>query len=116
MLDDKIRLYTETSRHFSGRFLSRNNTLWLSYVIKTPGYSLFIGGDGGYGSHVAEIGKKHGPFDLAVLENGQYNALWRNIHHFPKTFCGLPVTLAPAGYFRCIPANSVWLFIPGTSR
>jgi len=84
MLDDKIRLYTETSRHFSGRFLSRNNTLWLSYVIKTPGYSLFIGGDGGYGSHVAEIGKKHGPFDLAVLENGQYNALWRNIHHFPE--------------------------------
>lgn len=84
MLDDKICLYIETSRHFSGRFLSRNNTLWLSFVIKTPDFSLFIGGDGGYGCHVAAIGKKHGPFDLAVLENGQYNALWRNIHNFPE--------------------------------
>ncbi len=84
MLDNKISLYTETSRHFSGRFLSRNNTLWLSYVLKTPGFNLFIGGDGGYGNHVKEIGKKHGPFDLAVLENGQYNALWRNIHNFPE--------------------------------
>lgn len=83
-LDKQIHLYTETARHFSGRFLSRNNTLWMSYVIKTPDFSLFIGGDGGYGKHLAKIGDKHGPFDLVILENGQYNALWRHIHHFPE--------------------------------
>src|SRR5690606_10100528 len=29
------------------------------------------------------IGSQHGPFDLAVLENGQYNERWKYIHMFP---------------------------------
>jgi L-ascorbate metabolism protein UlaG (beta-lactamase superfamily) len=42
-----------------------------------------MSGDGGYGTHFAEIGKQHGPFDLAILENGQYNLAWQNIHMLP---------------------------------
>ncbi len=30
------------------------------------------------------IGKKFGPFDLAILENGQYNRNWRYIHQLPE--------------------------------
>ena len=34
-------------------------------------------------THFAEIGKKFGPFDLAILENGQYNKNWKYIHMQP---------------------------------
>ena len=46
--------------------------------------NLFLGGDSGYESHYKDIGEKHGPFDLAILENGQYNESWPFIHHTPE--------------------------------
>jgi L-ascorbate metabolism protein UlaG (beta-lactamase superfamily) len=81
------------ARHFSGRGLKRNQSLWLSFVLQTPTMKIFIGGDGGYDKHFAEIGKTFGPIDLAILENGQYNKNWRYIHMLPeeitKAFNGL---------------------------
>ena len=75
---------TVPSRHFSGRQLKRNQALWMSFVLKTPSQNLFLGGDSGYDSHFAEIGNKFGPFDLAILENGQYDKSWKNIHLMPN--------------------------------
>jgi L-ascorbate metabolism protein UlaG (beta-lactamase superfamily) len=72
------------ARHFSGRGLKRNQTLWVSFALKTPTMNIFIGGDGGYDTHFSETGKKFGPFDLAILENGQYNKNWRYIHQLPE--------------------------------
>ena len=71
------------ARHFSGRGFRRNQTLWTAFVLKTPSMQLFIGGDGGYDTHFAEIGKAFGPMDLAILENGQYNRHWKYIHTLP---------------------------------
>jgi L-ascorbate metabolism protein UlaG (beta-lactamase superfamily) len=71
------------ARHFSGRGLKRNQTLWASFVLQTPSMKIFIGGDGGYDNHFAEIGKKFGPIDLAILEQGQYNERWKYIHMLP---------------------------------
>lgn len=85
-LDDNFTVYTQTARHFSGRGLMRNKALWMSYVLQTPTMRLFIGGDSGYDSHFAEIGTKFGPFDLAILENGQYDNKWRYIHTLPNEF------------------------------
>ncbi|HNX59189.1 MAG TPA: MBL fold metallo-hydrolase, partial [Spirochaetota bacterium] len=73
-----------TSRHFSGRTLSRNTTLWTSFVVATNVRRIFIGGDSGYGAHFRMIGEEYGPFDLALLECGQYNAHWRTNHMFPE--------------------------------
>lgn len=42
-----------------------------------------MGGDSGYGNHFTEIGEKYGPFDLAVMETGQYNEKWPYIHTLP---------------------------------
>ncbi|MCP9763250.1 MBL fold metallo-hydrolase [Lacihabitans soyangensis] len=70
-------------RHFSGRMFKRNQALWTSFVLKTPSQNLFLGGDSGYDKHFAEIGEKFGPFDLAILENGQYNKSWKHIHLMP---------------------------------
>lgn len=77
---------TTPGRHFSGRGLARNKSLWLSFVFVTPSMRFFLGGDSGYDNHFAEIGKLHGPFDLAILENGQYDRKWKYIHLMPNEF------------------------------
>lgn len=83
-LDDSLTVHTTPARHFSGRGLKRNNTLWMSYVLETPTRKIYIGGDSGYDTHFAEIGNKYGPFDLVMLENGQYDKNWRYIHLQPE--------------------------------
>ncbi len=82
-LEDGFKVHSVPARHFSGRGFKRNQTLWASFVLKTPGQQIFIGGDSGYDSHFAEIGNTFGGFDLAILENGQYNKNWKHIHLMP---------------------------------
>lgn len=80
--DDGFKVTCLPARHFSGRFLRQNPTLWASFMIE--GHStVYIGGDSGYGTHFAEIGKRFPQIDLAILENGQYNKDWRYIHTLP---------------------------------
>jgi Predicted Zn-dependent hydrolases of the beta-lactamase fold len=83
-INDRFTIRTATAHHSSGRGLSQNNTLWLSFIVMAPSMKLYLGGDGGYGTHFVEIGKKYGPFDLAVLENGQYNVAFHTIHLSPE--------------------------------
>ena len=83
VLNNSITLTATPSRHFSGRSFKRNNTLWASYVLKSEKLKLFLGGDSGYDFHFKEIGFNHGPFDWAILENGQYDKKWKYIHLLP---------------------------------
>ena len=83
-LDKDFIVFIEPARHFSGRGLTRNNTLWASYLIQTPDFKIYLGGDSGYDSHYKDIGDKHGPIDLAILDNGQYDKAWRYIHNLPE--------------------------------
>jgi L-ascorbate metabolism protein UlaG (beta-lactamase superfamily) len=83
-LGEGFIINSTTSRHFSGRSLKRNTTLWLSYVLQTPNKTIFISGDGGYDSHFAEIGNRFGKIDFAFLETGQYNEKWKYIHSMPE--------------------------------
>ncbi len=83
-LDTGFITFTEPARHFSGRGFTRNNTLWQSYVLQTPTLKIYMGGDSGYDTHYADIGRKHGPIDLAILDNGQYDLAWRLIHTLPE--------------------------------
>lgn len=76
-------VHTVPGRHFSGRGFKRNGALWLSFALQTPGKNIYLGGDSGYDTHFAEAGKHYGPFDLAILENGQYDANWKYIHMHP---------------------------------
>lgn len=84
VLEDSLSVHLTPARHYSGRGVKRSNTLWTSYVVTTPTRKIYLGGDSGYGEHFKEIGQRFGPFDLAVLENGQYNPAWRNIHSLPE--------------------------------
>ncbi len=82
-LENGLRVTLTPARHFSGRSLKRNISLWTSFVLQSPGKNLFLGGDSGYGPQFKEIGDKFGPFDWAILECGQYNEKWRYIHSLP---------------------------------
>lgn len=83
-LENGFVAYTTPARHFSGRGFSRNRALWTSFVLQTPTNKIYIGGDSGYDTHFAEIGKAYGGFDLAILENGQYDKSWKYIHMMPE--------------------------------
>lgn len=83
LLND-LKFTAVPARHFTGRKFKRNQTLWSAFVLEAAESKLFIGGDSGYDSHFAKIGETYGPFDIAFLECGQYNAYWPFIHMFPE--------------------------------
>lgn len=83
-INEEIRLTACSARHFSGRGFTRNQTLWSSFVLKTKNKNIYIGGDSGYDDHFKKIGSEFGPFDLAILECGQYNPAWGYIHMLPN--------------------------------
>ena len=73
------------AQHFSGRKLNNNqSTLWSSWVIQSKEDNIYFSGDSGYAPHFKEIGEKYGPFDIALMECGQYNQMWADIHMMPE--------------------------------
>lgn len=73
------------AQHFSGRALSdKMKTLWMSWVIKGKKHKIYFSGDSGYFEGFREIGENYGPFDMSMIECGQYNELWTDIHIFPE--------------------------------
>jgi len=71
---DDLTLACMPARHFSGRGLfNRNSTLWCSWAIIGRETRVYFSGDSGYGPHFKEIGETYGPFDLTMLECGQYD-------------------------------------------
>ena len=71
------------ARHFSGRSLGSNTTLWASWVIAGERRRVFFGGDSGYTPAFAEIGERYGPFELTMLPIGAYDARWPDVHLNP---------------------------------
>lgn len=83
-LKDNFIITATPARHFSGRGLKRAQSLWSSFVLQSPRLGLYLGGDSGWDAHFQEIGRRFGPFDLAVLECGQYHPYWKHIHMMPE--------------------------------
>ena len=81
---DELTLVCTPARHFSGRFLTRNTTLWASWAIIGPAHRAYFGGDTGYTKSFAEIGEEHGPFDVTLMPVGAYNKVWPDIHMNPE--------------------------------
>jgi len=82
---EDIKISFTPTRHFSGRGLrDRRKTLWGGWVFKTSNENIWFSGDGGYGKHFKEIGKRLGPFDFGFMECGQYNLDWHDVHLFPN--------------------------------
>ncbi|HYJ63778.1 MAG TPA: MBL fold metallo-hydrolase [Parafilimonas sp.] len=84
LLFDDLKFTAVPARHFSGRTFIRNKTLWSAFVLQTNKYNLFLGADSGYGDHFKLIHEKFPSFDIAILECGQYNIAWHDIHMLPE--------------------------------
>jgi L-ascorbate metabolism protein UlaG (beta-lactamase superfamily) len=72
------------ARHGSGRGLRKDGALWAGFVLSGGGRRVYYSGDTGAGPHLAEIGGRGGPFDLGLLDSGQYDAAWPEMHMTPE--------------------------------
>ncbi|MFK4307698.1 L-ascorbate metabolism protein UlaG (beta-lactamase superfamily) [Bacillus sp. RC242] len=82
---DNIKLVCAPARHFSGRSMTdKDRSLWCSWLIIGQETKVFFSGDSGYAPHFKEIGNKYGPFDLTLMECGQYDTRWSAIHMLPE--------------------------------
>jgi len=81
---DDLTLTCTPARHYSGRFLTRNNTLWASWVFAGSRHRVYFGGDSGYTASFTDIGARYGPFDMTLLPIGAYNKSWPDIHMNPQ--------------------------------
>lgn len=80
-----VKLTATPAQHFSGRTLmDRDRTLWASWVVQSGDQRIFYSGDSGYFPGFRQIGERFGGFDLALMENGAYDAYWPAVHMTPE--------------------------------
>lgn len=79
-----ILIHVLPAQHYSGRYTTRNQSLWASYALETSQRRLYFSGDTGFGPHFPEIAKRFGSFDFVALDAGQYNVRWSDIHMNPE--------------------------------
>lgn len=53
-------------------------------VFKNDKYTTYFTGDTGYGNHFKEVYEKFGAIDFLMIEDGQYDKSWSNIHMITK--------------------------------
>jgi L-ascorbate metabolism protein UlaG (beta-lactamase superfamily) len=79
-----VTLVSTPARHFNGRgYPLREGTFWTSWSLLGPQHRVFFSGDTGLTEGFREVGKREGPFDLALFEIGQYHPSWGEIHLGP---------------------------------
>ncbi len=110
---ENILLTALPARHYSGRFLRKHQTLWAAYTLEIGDQKWFLGGDSGYGIHFPEIGRRCGPFDLALIECGQYGQYWPQIHMTPEETVKAALdigakALLPIHWSKFALANHAW--------
>jgi L-ascorbate metabolism protein UlaG (beta-lactamase superfamily) len=115
-----VHLVSTPARHFDGRGLPwRTGALWTSWSIVGPRHRVFFSGDTGLTDSLREIGSREGPFDVALLEIGQWNAAWGDIHLGPagalEAFARLGAkTLIPIHWGAFVLAYHAWSEPPET--
>lgn len=72
------------ARHFSGRGLRRNATLWCGWALLGRERRLFYSGDSSYFDGFRAIGARYGPFDAGLFECGAYDPAWPDVHLGPE--------------------------------
>ncbi|MCE9964445.1 MBL fold metallo-hydrolase [Lelliottia amnigena] len=112
-INDDLMIHVLPARHFSGRGLKRNQTLWASFMFVTPEQKVYYSGDSGYGPHFKAIGEQFGDVDLAIMENGQYDQDWKYIHMLPEQTAQAAAdvnakAVVPGHYGRFVLAKHTW--------
>ncbi len=82
---DGLKIACTPAQHFSGRWVTGGSrTLWASWVFSNGTRQFFYNGDSGFNDHYERIHAQYGDFDFALMECGQYNTRWSQIHSFPE--------------------------------
>jgi len=80
-----LRITATPARHASGRISSRSNrTLWAGFALAGPRHRIWYSGDTGFHDQLSRIGERLGPFDVTLLDSGQYDANWPDAHLGPE--------------------------------
>jgi L-ascorbate metabolism protein UlaG (beta-lactamase superfamily) len=80
-----LRIVCVPARHASGRALfDKDMTLWAGWALMGAEHRVYYSGDTGLFPAMKEIGARLGPFDLAMVEVGQYNPAWPDWHIGPE--------------------------------
>jgi L-ascorbate metabolism protein UlaG (beta-lactamase superfamily) len=73
------------ARHFSMRkVIDGDRTLWAGWAIASARHRVFYSGDTSLHDELLQIGQRLGPFDLTLIEVGEYNAGWADVHLGPE--------------------------------
>ncbi|MGH1342333.1 MAG: MBL fold metallo-hydrolase [Nannocystales bacterium] len=80
-----LRVACVPARHASGRRLAtRDRTLWAGYALVGDQHRVYFSGDTGLFPALETIGDRYGPFDLTMIEVGQYDDSWPDWHLGPE--------------------------------
>jgi L-ascorbate metabolism protein UlaG (beta-lactamase superfamily) len=81
-----IEIVCTPARHASGRNMvfDRDAKLWAGYAFLGAPHKVFFSGDTGLFPAMRDIGARFGPFDLTMIEVGQYNRAWPDWHIGPE--------------------------------
>ena len=80
-----LTLTATPARHFSGRGITgQDRTLWAGWSIRGPQHRVYYSGDTALDDTMVEIGNRLGRFDLTMIEIGEYDALWADVHLGPE--------------------------------
>lgn len=93
--DTTLHFTCGPARHFSGRGLTRNQTLWASWAVVGPRHRFFFSGDTGYTERLAELAHL-GPFPLTLFAVGAYDPMWPDIHLNPEEALAMHRMIADA--------------------
>ena len=80
-----VKITCAPARHYSGRTSMNDSTLWASWMVKGPTYSMYYSGDTGYAEHFKAIRAKLGAPELALIKVGAYGDTWMDIHMNPES-------------------------------
>ena len=85
-LVDGLEIVCTPARHASGRIppIDYGAKLWASYAFVGTGHRVFFSGDTGLFPAMKDIGDRFGPFDLTLIETGQYHRSWPDWHIGPE--------------------------------
>ena len=80
-----LEIIATPARHASGRkSLRGDGTLWAGYALLGAQHRAWYSGDTGFHSALEEIGRRFGPFDVTLIEAGQYDKDWPDWHLGPE--------------------------------
>lgn len=80
-----LEIIATPARHASGRISPQSDgTLWAGYALLGAQHRAWYSGDTGFHSALEEIGRRFGPFDVTLIEAGQYDRDWPDWHLGPE--------------------------------